>query len=269
MRRVPKLSFGQGQLMLWILAGTLLAFGVMFVFFRFSGVALTTTRRELPHISVMQPPSQNPFSPSDSRYVMADLFDPSLMSLPSAHGFSMGMWRHKIEAAHYHLGWDEQPAYLDAEVPGQPRLLLEATPVDTAVLATAEKAPAIFEDSNDNESGGPTVPVNQSVFRVLGALEDRVVVYAPPLPVLNSPKPLPPTQIRVGVCADGLVLYALLDHSCDDDTVDAQALTLAQQTRFEAEHDTSGTALTWGLLRFLWATQLPATTNAEAAATQN
>jgi len=254
--------------MLWILGGTFVAFGFMFVFFRFSGAALTATPRELPHISVMQPPSQNPFSPSDSRYVMAELFDPSLMSLPSAHGFSRGMWRHKIEAPYYHLGWDEQPAYLDAGAPSQPRLLLDAAPVDTAVLATAEKTAATSEESNNDEQGGATVPVNQSVLRVLGALEDRVVVRAPPLPVLSSPSPLPPTQIRVAVGADGLVHYALMDHSCGDDAVDAQALALAQQTRFEAEHDTSGTALTWGLLRFLWATQPPAGTNVEAAVAQ-
>jgi hypothetical protein len=268
MRRVPKLDFGQGQLLLWILAGSLVAFGVMFVFFRFSGGVLTTPTRELPHISVMQPSSQNPFSPSDSRYVVADLFDPSLMSLPSAHGFSSGMWRHKIEATLHYLGWDEQPAFLDAEAPSQPHLLLEATPVDTAVLATAEKTAATSEDSNTDELGGSTVPVNQSIFHVLGTLEDRVVVHTPPLPILTTPMPLPPTQIRVGVGADGLVLYTLLDHSCGDDSVDALALALAQQTRFEAEHDTSGTSLTWGLLRFLWATQPPATTNAEATVTQ-
>lgn len=263
MSRVPKVSFGQGQLLLWILAGSLVAFGVMFVFFRFSGVPLTTTAREPPHISVMQPPSQNPFSPSDSRYVMADVFDPSLMSLPSAHGFSSAVWRRKIEATQRNLGWNEQPAFLDATVPGEPRSLLERTPVDAAVFTAAEKNQAFSEEANDMEVPDPPVSVDQSVLRVLGALEDRVVSYVPPLPMINSPLLLRPTQIRVGVGADGLVLYALPDRSSGDDTVDTQALALARQIRFEVEHDSSTTSLAWGVLRFLWAARSPATTNVE------
>src|SRR6266853_4856157 len=110
--RVPKLSFAQGQLMLWILAGSLVAFGVMFVFFRVSGVALTGGQRDVPHITCMPTAPQNPFSPSDARYVISSVFDPSLMTLPSAHGFSRGMWRRKIEARQRDLGWDGQPAFL-------------------------------------------------------------------------------------------------------------------------------------------------------------
>lgn len=266
MSRAPKVSFGQGQLLLWILAGSLVAFGVMFIFFRFSGVPLTTTSRELPHISVMQPASQNPFSPSDPRYVMADVFDPSLMSLPSAHGYSSRVWHRKIEATQRNLGWNEQPAFLEATVPGEPRSLLEPTPVDAAVLSAAEKTQAFSEEANDKEVPDPPVTVNQTVLRVLGALEDRVVSYVPPLPMITSPLLLRPTQVRVGVGADGLVLYALLDRSdrlSGDDTVDAQAMALARQVRFEAEHDSSTTSVAWGVLRFLWAAQPPATTNVE------
>ena len=115
----------------------------------------------------------------------------------------------------------------------------------------------------------PLVAVNQSVVRVLGPLEDRGIVHAPTLPTINNPTPLRPTQIRVGVGADGLVLYALLDRSSGDDGVDAQALTLARQIRFEAEQDSSAISLAWGVLRFLWATQPPATTNVESTAAQH
>lgn len=269
MTRASKLSFGQGQLMLWILVGSLIAFGMMFLFFRVSGVALTTPPREAPHIAWMPTASQDPLSPHDPRYVMADVFDPSLMSLPSAHGFSSGAWRQKIEAAQRNLGWNQQPAFLDTSTPSQPHSLLEPTPLDTAVLSAAEKTQALSQEPSDGDATTPLVSVNQSVFRALGALEHRMVVNTPTLPTINNPMPLRPTQIRVGVGADGLVLYAVLDRSSGDDGVDEQALALARQIRFEADHDSSATSLAWGVIRFLWATQPPATTNIESTAAQH
>ena len=271
MRHAPKLSFAQGQLLLWILAGSLVAFGVMFVFFRVSGVSLNTAPRQSARVLLMPTASQNPFSSSEPRYVIADLFDPSLMTLPSAHGFSRGMWRQKIEAKQRDLGWNQQPAFLAARPTGTPESLLEPTPVDMAVQSTAEKTPALSEESNDNEAMEPPVSINQSVLRVLSALEDRSVTYAPPLPIINSSGAVRPTQVRVGVGADGLVLYVLLDRTdrtSGDEAVDAQALALARQVRFEAERDSRSTSLAWGVLRFLWATQGSASTNGEVAAAQ-
>jgi hypothetical protein len=272
MRQAPKLSFAQGQLLLWILAGSLVAFGVMFVFFRISGVSLATAPRESTRVLVMPAAKQNLFSSSDPRYVIADVFDPSLMTLPSAHGFSRGMWRRKIEARQRDLGWDGQPAFLAAGPMEAVRSLLEPTPVDTAVLSAAEKTPALSEESNDNEAIEPPVSINQSVLSVLSALEDRGVTYMPPLPIIHSSGPIRPTQVRVGVGVDGLVLYALLDRTdrtSGDETVDAQALALARQVRFEPERDSSSTALAWGVLRFSWATQGPASTNGESTVAQH
>jgi TonB family protein len=269
MKRGPKLSFAQGQLLLWILAGSLVAFGAMFVFFRVSGVSLATAPRETSRVLVMPKANQNPFSSSDPRYVIADVFDPSLMTLPSAHGFSRGMWRQKIVPTQRNLGWNEQPAFLADRPMDALRSLLEPTPVDAAVLSAAEKTPALSEESNDNEAIEPPISINQSVLRVLSALEDRGVTYLPPLPVITSSGPIRPTQVRVGVGADGLVLYAVLDRSCGDEAVDAQALALVQQIRFEAERDSSSTSVTWGVLRFLWATQGATSTNGESTVAQH
>jgi hypothetical protein len=254
--------------MLWILAGCFVAFGSMFVFIRVSGVNLTSAPHDIPRINWMPTARQDPLSPTDTRYVIADVFDPSLMSLPSTHGFSSGAWTRKIQAMQRSLGWNQQPAFLGADAPEAPRSLLEPVPVDAAVFAAAEKTSALSEEPDDNAASDAPLPVNQSIFRVLGALEDRIVVHAPSLPMIDSPVPLRPTQIRVGVGADGLVLYVLLDRSSGDDAVDTQALALARQIRFEAEHDSSPTSLAWGVLRFLWATQAPASTNTETTTTR-
>jgi hypothetical protein len=268
MRRVPKLSFAQGQLMLWILAGSIVAFGSMFVFFRVSGVSLTTAPQEVPRINFMPTPRQDPLLAPGPAYVVADVFDPSLMSLPSAHGFSKHLWARKIEASQRDLGWNQQPAFLGVNLPGIPPPLLQPATVDSAVLVTAEKTPARSEESSGDELPEAPISINQSVYRVLGALENRSVVVVPSLPTINSPVPLTPTQIRVGVNPDGVVFYALLDRSSGDDGVDTRALDIAQQFRFEAEHVNTTPSLAWGVLRFLWATQSPSATNSNASASQ-
>ena len=253
--------------MLWILAGSLLAVVAMFAFFRVTVVRHLAPLREVPRIDWMPASHPGQVRPTDERYVIADVFDPSLMSLPSIHGFSHDVWRKKIEAAQRDLGWNEKPAYLDVQPPDAPPSLLKPVSPAVAVLSAAEKTPAQSAET-DNEVITPPVTVNESVFHVLGALENRGVIQAPELPVLNSPTPIRSAQVRVGVGADGLVRYALLDRSCGDETVDAQALSLAQRMRFEAEQSGDSTTLAWGVVRFLWALQPPATTNAESVAAQ-
>jgi len=263
MGRVPKLSFAQGQLLLWILGGSFVAFGAMFVFFHFSGVSLSTTPRESQRVLLMPAPSQNAFSHSDARYVIADLFDPSLMTLPSAHGFSRDMWRQKIDARQRELGWEDSPAFLSNRPMEALRSLLEPAPVEAAVLSSAEKTVALSTESNDSEILEMGVSVNQSVLRVVNSLGDRALTFAPPLPVIRSSGSLRPTQVHVGVAADGQVLYALVDadQSSGDDAVDNQALALARQIRFEAARDASSPAISWAVVRFLWALQPPAPAN--------
>ena len=266
MKRVVGLSFAQGQLMLWILVGSVLAVGAMLVFFRVTGVGRAPVPRQVPHIEWMPAASSSQLHANDERYIVADMNDPSLMSLPSAHGFSRAVWRRKIEAAQRNLGWNEQPAYLDVTFPGTPPSLLEPVPLDAAVLSAAEKNPAQSEESDEQAPQAPAM-VNASVFRVLGPLEDRGVMHAPELPVLSSSVPVRPAQVRVGVGPDGLVRYALLDRSCGNETVDAQAVLLARQFRFEATQS-GDPILTWGIVRFLWATQGTTPTNLASAATQ-
>jgi hypothetical protein len=268
MRRIPKLSFAQGQLMLWILVGSIVAFGAMFLFFRVSGVSLTRAPREGLHINFMPTTRQDPLLVRGPAYVIADVFDPSLMSLPNPHGFSKRVWSRKIEASQRDLGWNQQPGYLGVTPPALPAPLLQPEPVDASVMTVVEKASALSEESNGTEALAGPLSINQTVYRVLGALEDRGVAFAPVLPTITNAAPLAPTQIRVGANADGLVLYAMLDRSSGDDGVDAKAMDLARQIRFEADHSGGTPPLTWGVLRFLWAAEAPVATNSGSAASQ-
>jgi hypothetical protein len=268
MKREARLFLTQGQLMLWILVGSVLAVAAMLVLFKVTGVRYVPVSRQVPHIEWMPTTRFGQLSSGDERYVIADVLDPSLMSLPSPHGFSKEAWERKGEAAQRNLGWNEQPAYLTIKLPEAPPSLLEPAPLDVSVLSAAEKTPAEPEESDD-EMIQPLVAVNQSVVHVLGPLANREVNFVPELPVITNSVPLRPSQVRIGIGAGGLVLYSLLDHSCGSEPVDARAVALAGQLRFEVEPNGRPTELTWGVVRFLWATQTPATTNGESAAAQS
>jgi hypothetical protein len=267
MKREVRLSLAQGQLLLWILAGSVLAVVAMLAFFKVTGVTHVPAPRQIPRIEWMSGTRSDRPMPDDELYVIADVLDPSLMSLPSPHGFSRGVWKRKSEATQRNLGWNEQPAYLSVTLPDAPPSLLEPVPLDAAVLSAAEKTPAEPEESDD-EMIQPAVAVNQSGLHVLGPLENRGVIRLPELPVISNSVPLRPSQVRIGIDAGGLVNYALLDRSCGSESVDAQAVTLAGQLRFEAEPSGVPNALTWGTVRFLWATEAPATTNSDVNAVQ-
>jgi hypothetical protein len=265
MKREARLSLAQGQLMLWILAGSVLAVAAMLAFFKVTGVPHVPIHSEVPRIEWMPAARSDRPTPDDELYVIADVLDPSLMSLPSPHGFSSDVWKRKSEATQRDLGWNEKPAYLEPMPPDPLRSLLEPAPLSAAVLWAAEKTPAQPEESDDEIIQSP-VTVNQSVLRVLGPLANRGVIRTPELPAPNNPTPMRAAQVRIGVGADGLVRYALIDRSCGSESVDAQAVVLARQIRFEAEQGSEPTALTWGIVRFLWATQAGSTTNGESAA---
>ena len=250
MKREARLSLGQGQLMLWILAGSVLAVVAMLAFFKVTGVRHVPVPREVPSIEWMPAARSEQVKTGDERYVIADVLDPSLMSLPSPHGFSREVWERKGEATQRSLGWNEQPAYLSLALPEAPSSWLEPVPLDTAVLSAAEKTPAEPEEPDD-EVDQSVVSVNQTAVHMLGPLESRGVIRLPELPVITNSVPLRPSQVRVGVGAGGLVQYALLDRSCGSDSVDAQAVALAQQLRFEAEPNDVPTDVDLGTCSFL------------------
>jgi len=200
-------------------------------------------------------------------YVMADLMDPSLMSLPNPHGFSLPLWRRQAPAASPEMEVDTGPSFLKLNVPTNVASLLAQPALTDVVQDSAEKAAAVAEEPVETAEAGPPREADRSMIDYAGPLEERAVVSAPTPPVIPSDTALPPTGVRIAVAADGTVRYAVLDSSCGSDAVDAQALDLARRIRFEPEAGFDPMALSWGTVRFLWATAAPpAPTNAAAAA---
>jgi TonB family protein len=142
--------------------------------------------------------------------------------------------------------------------------LLNATPLSDVVQSATQKLAPQPEEEPEEEPSESPVAVNQSVFRITGTLETRPIVRAPHVPNISSEVPLRPTRVRVAVAADGVVRYAVLERSCGSEAVDAQALELTKQIRFEPWGAVDSQPLTWGVVRFLWATEpLAASTNSD------
>jgi hypothetical protein len=212
-------------------------------------------------------PSATTARAADPHYLIADLMDPSLLSLPNTHGFSHELWQRQTPAIHQTPVPDVLLAYLTPAEPDGLPSLLEQTPLTEAVRVTVDKDSAVAEDFTVNSSLEPAPVATQSVVRVDGNLTGRFVIHGSALPTIASETPLRPTEVRVGVGVDGTVRYAMLQRSCGNESVDGRAVELARTLCFEPENRPGIHALSWGLLRFFWAVRPPApATNAPPAA---
>jgi TonB family protein len=259
MKPHTKPTSGEGTLLLWMLIVSLLAAVPLFFVFPNARSAKTTALSERPRIQWL-PPSDMQQSGAKLPYVVADTLDPSLMSLPSARGFSRAMWSRGAPATHRPAEWDSKPAYLDPNAPKTMPPLLNLEPLSQSVLSATEKMPGRSEET-EADSYEPPVAVNQSVFRVGGTLEARAVLRAPQLPTISNESSLRPTRVRIAVAADGLVRYATVERPSGNDAADARAVELVRQIRFEPQEANASDSLTWGVVRILWATEAPAATN--------
>lgn len=235
---------------------------IMFVcFVGFAGALLVASlRQHVPRAdTVIRPvvhwiPPQTDDPSRKLQYLLADLQDPSLMSLPSPHGFSDSLWKNKlpVETAPAHP--PSPPAYLDTDIPINSASLLEPIPLATAALTHAGKSPAFFPEPPTPEH---TVALDHSIFEINDGLEERRLLTTSIPATIPSETSLRPTQVRVAIAADGIVHYAILHRPTGNEAADAEAMRFARALQFAPRQDTDATALTWGLVRFLWATTSP------------
>ena len=225
-----------------------------------------------PMVYWMPPPT--PQQARSLEYVAADLLDPSLLSLPSLHGFSRELWEHRLPATHRPFEPVPQLAFLDVKAPTNAPLLLEQTPLTDLVYSSAEKASAESEPESEAESVPRMASPDRSVVQVVEPVTNRAIIQLPDLPAIASDIPLRPTRVRIGVASDGMVRYAILDRSAGSgaasSAADAQALESARGIRFDSQLGGDDRTLAWGVLRFVWAITPPTapTNEAQAAAPQ-
>ncbi len=253
---LTKFRMTERQVMALIMIACFIAFAGAFLYV---GVRKREQQTEFGRPPVVRwMPQETAQSADNIEYVVADLLDPSLMSLPSRHGFSLPLWRRQAPAGSPEMEGDTGPSFLGLSRSTNVLSLLAQPALTDVVQSSVEKAAAVSEESEEPpaEAALPK-ELDHSVIDFAGPLEERAVIAAPEPPVITSDAPLRPTRVRIAVLVDGTVRYAVLDRSCGVDAVDAQALDLARRIRFEPEAGFDPMALAWGTARFLWATAAP------------
>ena len=225
-----------------------------------AAIVVAVVRHHPPPAVVVKPPAVRWISPqlinsgNDIRHLVADLDDPSLMSLPDVRAFSQALWRHGAQIETQPLPVFNSVAYLDPSLPSEPSVLLRDAPLPEMVRADADKLVASVDEPVASEA---TVSFRQSVIQ----LDERLVRFclrvSPTLPLIASETPLRCTRVRLAIGGDGTVLHAILDHSCGNDGADVLALDAARQLHFACPPDLASGQIAWGGVRFLWATKLP------------
>jgi hypothetical protein len=252
---LTRLRMSERQIMALIMIACFVAFAGAFFYV---GMRRKTQTPDFPQQPVVRwMPQSTASSESKIEYVLADLLDPSLMTLPSMHGFSQPLWQREAPATRPVLEADTQPMFLGLHTETNFSSLLDQASLVDVLKTSVEKSPAVSEEPAGIEEDELPKQLDHSALDALGPLEGRLIISGPDLQIITSDTPLPPTRVRIAVAADGTVRYAVLDRSCGTDSVDARALSLAGRIRFEPDKGSDPMALTWGVVRFLWATAPP------------
>lgn len=261
---VPHFRVTERHILLFILVAAMLGFGGAVLFISIRKKVARTESFHKPMVRWMPPEPDGKIK--EIHYVIADLLDPSLLSLPSAHGFSRGLWQRLSPATRRDFEPRTELAYLNAETTFVFQALLEQPPLADIVQSSAEKAVAESEDATETEAVATASALDHSVAALVAPIGNRPLLQMPEVPTITTDTPLRPTRVRIAVADDGLVRYAVLDRSAGSGDpaaqADAQALELARNIRFAPETASDMSTLTWGVVKFIWATlPPPAATN--------
>jgi len=247
--KLSRLRVSERQALHFIMAACVTGFVCTFliVFLRRQATPTKTAKRPLVRWI-------SPRIGSDLRPFVAELDDPSLMSLPSPRAFSAALWRQQARLEAQPIQPSNSIAYLDGVPPRGLAPLLPPVPLHETVRAAAEKSTAAFDEP---VTAGTAASSGISTVQFDEQLESRRLLRPPALPVIASETALRPTVVRLAVGTDGTVVHAMLDRSCGNESADALALDVARQLRFAAPSETDRRGLLWGMARFLWATKMP------------
>jgi TonB family protein len=180
--------------------------------------------------------------------------DPAVFALLNRHGFSGRGWL------------NQRPLEYQSENQLEPPDLL---PLSTALLGTHfptfktdfQAVPAGLADQQSRieeptpDFLPPEIITTQSVFRLEGGLNDRLLGAGPALRVQPSEKLLTNSMVQIAVDPAGEVVAARLDASCGSPEADAEAVAKARALRFRPA---PSAATQWGEAVFQWQTTEPA-----------
>ena len=239
---IPRIRVHERHVLLWLLGATMLAMAMVALWLVFSH---RTGQKLAPggtaHVRWMRPGQHS---------LVADYFDPSVMSLPDPRGFSGNAWRHVATVPPPSYEPERVPAFLGLPANAPVPVLLPEPPLGE--LAQTAVAPATL--ATDPEILAPVSPATNSVIEILGALSDRRILQPPVLPLASAPSRS--TRLLVAVTGAGRVRYAVVERSSGNESLDGAAVAAVRRVWFAPEPDADPLALTWGTVRLVWAERI-------------
>jgi TonB family protein len=249
---VPRFRFSERHVLMLVLAVSFIGFAAAFFIGGLRGHATPMAPTEQARIHWM-PPQEG--MTHDGQNLMADYFDPSLMSLPNGHGFSSLMWQRSADAPTRIFVPPAELALLDPATGSVMAALLTEASLTGAARSVVERLPVMAEDSVTDDLAVVAAVFTQSTLHVEGVLEQRGLQVQPELPAIAAEAGLRPTRVRLAVAPDGRVRYATLDRSSGSEAADNQAVDVTGRLRFEPASAADPLTLTWGVVKFYWATK--------------
>ena len=183
--------------------------------------------------------------------LIADYFDPSVMSLPAARGFSGRAWQHAGAATPPGYEPDRAPAFWALPANAAPPVLLAEKSIGELAQAGAEWTTVVPANP-----APVIVPVTNSVLAVAGALGGRRILQQPAMPVAPAGMPVRGARVLVAVTGDGRVRYAVVERSSGNEALDDAAVAALRQVWFAPESNADPLTVTWGAVRVVWAVRI-------------
>ncbi len=234
-----------------LFVGTLIMVTLAFSWSSFvSGSYAKPDNRENARVFWMRPQAED--SRPSGMALIADYFDPSLMSLPSPRGFSRGAWSHLHPPTQTVFEPERTSSFL-LPVSGMELPVLVAQ-ADLGDVLQAGVERAHVEAGTGVEAPADIAPAKtNSIVHFVGDVAARAVLLMPALPLAPQGVPSRQTRIYLAVGVDGRVRHVTLDRSSGNEALDTEALEIVRKLRFESVSSADPMSLTWGGARFYWA----------------
>ncbi len=240
---IPRIHIHERHVLMWLLAATVTTITI---------VALW--------LVVLPRAGNKPDSPVPTRLrwmhpgqpsLVAEYFDPSVMSLPDARGFSRHAWYHFAPVTIVTYEPDRAPAFLVLPVHAALPVLLAEKPIDELVQAGTE-----WTTVAPVSAATAIARMTNSVLEVVGLLRGRNILQQPALPLAPPGLPVRMARVSLAVTSDGRVRYAVLERSSGNEALDGAAVAAVRQVWFTPEPNAHPLALTWGSVRLVWAVRI-------------
>lgn len=185
---------------------------------------------------------------------LAQLFDPSLLALPSARGFSLTALISPLLTPPPRPQWRAQAETLP-NLHAEPRghsVATEPTVQERLAAGFDRLKPMSLEEPLTEAPGA----AGGTMFQIVAEGWQRELFSEPDATGLAGGAPLRPTTLRIGVNGAGAVVSALLEKSSGNESADERGLREVVRWHFAARPDAAAGELDWLEVTIHWGSEV-------------